>query len=525
VSVGIGRVEHMYENEVGGFDKKPLVRVPFAALAARPDGRETAEHVVAMVRLLGEHQPPASGDRPADGREPERLADVPPGPTLATILDDTEPAEVDDYQLVEMIAGWERLKAHADARQIEAIAALTRRPVFSTCAERGEDPTTAARRAVADEISPALWVSPRQARNRVELACELVDDLPATLAELSAGRIDAYRARVIAEETRPLEAAARHDVETKVLAKAHRQTGPQLRAAARRAVLAADPAGAEQRHERSRLSRTVTRPCPEPDGMASALIRMPAEDLAALDTALDAAARGIRAADPDDPRTLDQLRADVLADLARAGLASGVLGCCNPECDNHHPLATAHGHAAAISITLPYTTAIGLDEMPAELGGYGPITPASARRIAADATWRRLLTDPTTGALLDHGKTIYVPPQDLADHVIARDRTCRFPTCAWPAASSDLDHTVPHPEGPTSSHNLGPLHRSHHNGKTRRLWRLCQPDPGRFIWTSATGHVYEVDPEEVGPIIDDDRHDIRRDRRPPDPSDPDPPPF
>ncbi|HET6919954.1 MAG TPA: hypothetical protein VFI46_10890, partial [Jiangellaceae bacterium] len=48
--------------------------------------------------------------------------------------------------------------------------------------------------------------------------------------------------------------------------------------------------------------------------------------------------------------------------------------------------------------------------------------------IAAAGTWRRLLTDPATGALLDHGTTRYTPPQDLIDHILARDGTCRFPT-------------------------------------------------------------------------------------------------
>jgi hypothetical protein len=72
---------------------------------------------------------------------------------------------------------------------------------------------------------------------------------------------------------------------------------------------------------------------------------------------------------------------------------------------------------------------IGVDDQPAHLEGYGPITAEVARRIAAQGTWRRLLTDPVSGAVLDVGRTRYLPPPDLADHVIARDQTCRFPTC------------------------------------------------------------------------------------------------
>ncbi|HEY3259488.1 MAG TPA: DUF222 domain-containing protein, partial [Pseudonocardiaceae bacterium] len=59
--------------------------------------------------------------------------------------------------------------------------------------------------------------------------------------------------------------------------------------------------------------------------------------------------------------------------------------------------------------------------------GYGPIPADMTRELAADATWRRLLTDPTSGTLLDVGRTTYKPPTALADFVRARDVTCRFP--------------------------------------------------------------------------------------------------
>jgi hypothetical protein len=55
--------------------------------------------------------------------------------------------------------------------------------------------------------------------------------------------------------------------------------------------------------------------------------------------------------------------------------------------------------------------------------------------LAADesGTWRRLVTDPVTGQLLDYGQDTYRPPKDLAEFVIARDQTCTFPGCERPA--------------------------------------------------------------------------------------------
>jgi Domain of unknown function (DUF222) len=220
---------------------------------------------------------------------------------------------------------------------------------------------------------------------------------------------------------------------------------------------------------------------------------------------MDAAARRAQTDHPDDPRTLDQLRADTLAELCWSALELGHLGCCNAACEHvHQPFGARRGRAAAVGVTVPISTLIGIDDQPAHLHGYGPITAETARRFAANGTWRRLLTDPATGALLEYGTTRYAPPADLVEHVNARDRSCRFPTCTHPAETCDFDHTVPaNVGGPTSPSNGGPLHRRHHNDKTHHGWRLEQPDPGRFVWTAPTGHIYEVDPEIIGPILGD----------------------
>ncbi|MGH8892853.1 MAG: hypothetical protein ACRDWY_06035, partial [Actinomycetes bacterium] len=84
------------------------------------------------------------------------------------------------------------------------------------------------------------------------------------------------------------------------------------------------------------------------------------------------------------------------------------------------------------------STLLGLDDEPGELAGHGPITAAVARRIAAEGTWRRLLTDPVTGQLVAMGSERYEPPQEMRDAVIARDKTCRGPAagCRPTAATS-----------------------------------------------------------------------------------------
>ncbi|WP_239374834.1 MULTISPECIES: hypothetical protein [unclassified Frankia] len=40
-----------------------------------------------------------------------------------------------------------------------------------------------------------------------------------------------------------------------------------------------------------------------------------------------------------------------------------------------------------------------------------------ARQVAGDGVWRRLVTDPVDGKLLDYGQTTYRPPADLTRFV------------------------------------------------------------------------------------------------------------
>jgi hypothetical protein len=141
-------------------------------------------------------------------------------------------------------------------------------------------------------------------------------------------------------------------------------------------------------------------------------------------------------------------------------------------------------------VTVPISALLGDQSVAATLEGYGAISAAAARRVAADprSTWRRLLTDPVSGRVVEFGRRVYRPPAELADLVRARDATCVMPTCGARAEYCDLDHTVPFDQGgETSPGNLGALCRHHHLLKTHAGWRLEQAQPGEFTWTTPTG--------------------------------------
>jgi hypothetical protein len=168
-------------------------------------------------------------------------------------------------------------------------------------------------------------------------------------------------------------------------------------------VIKADPGGAEERRRRAKERRRVELR-PVEDGMAEVRLTLPAELAEAIHQRLTALAR--RAACADDPRTLGQIRADVAAAL--------LLGADAGDGDGDG------GVQVEVHVTVPATTLLGLADDPGELEGYGPIPADLARELAENATWRRIVTDPVDGTVLDVGLRRY-PSAGLARHVRERD--------------------------------------------------------------------------------------------------------
>src|SRR5699024_5282918 len=279
-----------------------------------------------------------------------------------------------------------------------------------------------------------------------------------------------------------------------------------------------------------RRKRRVGRPRALPDETAAMTIEGPAADVLGLEVALDSAARAAKA--EGDTRSLEQLRFDLLAAEGSAALARGSW----TTGDGALPLASIGGRRPEVHVVVPLDQLLPQarqsdqdgtvstdqehwspnsgtegDAEPARatgpsgdlavprLTGYGPITPTTARALAAGGTWRRLVTDPLSGQLLDLGHTRYRPSTALADHIRARDNTCVRPGCSTPARESQLDHTRPWladgTGGGTDADNLGPLCLRDHQVKTHGDFQVKQIRPGVFEWHTPTGHRYRRDPD------------------------------
>ena len=431
-------------------------------------------------------------------------ASITPGSAVATPMVVLDPRRLSHEGRVDLLVALGKHVALFQALQDETLAVLAEDPPVPTpVGEREKD-------WVREEVACALRLSFGHAANRLQVAKELTGRLPGAHELQLRGEITTYHSRSLAEATMPLDDAVAAKVEEAVLVTAADQTLSGFRRSLKRNLLKHAPQTAEEAHEKGLAERRVVR-TPSEAGMSGIWMLLPDAGATVVMTAIDALARRVTS---DDPRTSDQRRADAVIQMALDTLHGSSSG----------DLPREHGMRPTIQVSVALSTLLGLDEQPGELAGSGPIPASVARRLAADptGTWRRLVTDPM-GRLIDYGRSTYRPPKDLADHIIARDRTCRFPHCPRPACRCDLEHKVPWERGgETNEANLNALCCRHHHCKHQAGWTPERLPDGSIEWTSPTGHKY-VEPPATYPI------DHTTDPPMPDSadivSDPDPPPF
>ena len=244
--------------------------------------------------------------------------DLPPGPVLAGFADDAWTAglgRLSDDELIGVLRASRRLASWAAAMELACVGDLWRRRT----AEEDVGDAGAAGHA-GDEIAAALTFTSRAADGVLDLAIAL-QRLPAARAALAAGAIDLPRAKAIADEVTGLTDEHAAAVDQVIARAAPGQTTGQLRAATRRAVIAADPAAARKRKEQALREARVDR-WDESAGTAALAGRdLPPVSVLAADQNLTALATQLKNAGVAG--TLDTLRAQAyLALLTGASVAS-----------------------------------------------------------------------------------------------------------------------------------------------------------------------------------------------------------
>jgi uncharacterized protein DUF222 len=444
----------------------------------------------------------------------ERLALMPPGAELGVMLAGLDPTLVDDADVLEIIAAWDRQTSHSNAMQLAAMAEFARRPWSvdddtDAARDRRGAPGIVTREFADDEIAARLGISPLSAGYRLRLGLALMSPLSATAGALKAGTIDVAKARTLADGCQHLDPATAVEVESAVLNKAPQLSNGRLKAALRKALITVDPIAAQQRCRIAKNERGVWI-TPLDDGVAELRALLSAPDAVVVYNVLTATAVAAKAAG-DETRVMAQLRADFLVAPFKAALAAGELAGLKPA-----KLGTHRGRGAELNVMVPASVMMGVSNAPGELVGYGPITGEVCRELRADSTMRRLVTNPVTGTFLaaDVGtyQDTYRPNAALVRHVEFRDQSCVFLGCSRPAARCHIDHSCRFPDGRTCDDNLGPLCPRHHIFKHAlddalaklKHRTLQQPKAGTFIWTMPTGHTYTRTPPAIAPPIKDE---------------------
>ena len=282
---------------------------------------------------------------------------------------------MEETDAVSLIAAIEREKAALEYRQLVLMA------------------------EVSDDVELALVlkVTERAVARRRELAATLVR-LPRLSGLLRVGDIDVGRLAAVAGAGENVDDDGALAVDALLAPVAPGLNASVLVRRANKAVLQLDPHGAERRHERAVQHRRVEWR-PGRDGMASLYAYLPAQHARRIYDQLTADAQTLT-----DPRTMDQRRADVFVDR----------------------MSGTGRRNVDVRITVSDRLILGLTEEPGYLDGYGPIAASTARELAAEGVWRKLLTD-EVGNVTDIGKHRYRPPAAMAELVRSRDATCRLP--------------------------------------------------------------------------------------------------
>ena len=225
---------------------------------------------------------------------------------------------------------------------------------------------------------------------------------------------------------------------------------------------------------------------PTPDGTTHLHISDCAPHLAQAATdRVNRIARGLKTR--HEPRSVDQLRADVALDLLTGRL--------NPD--------TGGEKAGSVNLHVDLTTLAGLDDNPGDLAGYGPVVSEVARQVAEEqqekSEWNAVVSDPETGEPLHIVSVKRRPTVKQQKMIRSLHPVCVFPGCRVPAVNCDLDHRIDHARGgPTTVENHAPLCRHHHMAKHRGGWRNAKTGRVAVDWVSPFGHTYRTGASPTG---------------------------
>ena len=391
-------------------------------------------------------------------------------------------------------------------------------------------------------VQDRLGLTTSGATDRVATAVDLVTRHPALVEAMAAGRLDTYRAGIVAEELADATPEVCAEVADRIGERLGTEAGGALRRRTRRVLASVDADLVRRKAERARAERSLRRSAFSP-GVDEWSAKVPVEESRTAWSVVDGLARSYVL--DGKCAGIEQARADALMDLIHARAtgevtvhltvpASAVAREAAAAEAARDEGARSDGDGGRRAAELVPVTGFGMPGVthvraswvasvaqrrqgprggatePAPAGDAGaPSAPKSTASfhvvachdtsgalaslpMSAERPARRFRSLPAPGGgsragSRDSGR--YRPPQWMIDFVKARDGQCRFPGCAISARFCDVDHVVPWPVGATDPTNLVCLCRRHHRIKQRPRWRSRLDADGALVWTDPTGHL------------------------------------
>lgn len=385
------------------------------------------------------------------------------------------PRDLSDAQRVDLIRALEELKCTAAATQATTAVDLDRsqRAVQVASGLRAER----VGEGIAEQVGLARRESPHKAARLLGLAKVLEREMPHTLALMRDGRLNEWRATILARETACLTADDRATVDFRLCAGGEAATMSDLGLARAAKKLACEldvaAVAARARHAESERHVTIR---PAPDTMCWVTALLPVAQAVRVYAVLLASFNAARA--QGDERTKGQVMADTLVERVTGTPAS------EPP-------------RVEVKLVMTDRSFFHASDDAAHVAGYGPVPAPWARAFVNDAMraarlWiRRLYVAPKTGELVGLDSRARLAPAGLADFIATRDQDlCRTPWCGAPIRQTDHAKAWG-AGGNTSQANLQGLCERCNLAKQAPGWTAATVyGPGRHTieTTTPTGH-------------------------------------
>ena len=371
---------------------------------------------------------------------------------------------------------------------------VLRREAMADAARHGRTINDVVERSVRLEIAAALRITESEAAGMLALGEALVEQFPTVLDSFASARMTERHARLLVESLQELEPEFHDQILSTAIELAETEPVGAFRRSLRALVETVRAETLTERHiDAVRRRRVVLQP--DHDAMTWVMTLMPAVEAQAIWDRATRIAKVILAQE-GETRTLDQIRADVIADLLIEGRT------------DLHP-AEARGIRATVAVTVPVLALLesGARRRRACGGGGSRADPGRARPrswpgerrggCGSSPTPRPGWSSPSDG-------TDTRPPPSLRRLVKWRADRCMGPGCGIPASRCEIDHRIAWEHGgETRLENLNPFCKGHHIVKHHGGWtvRDVEGSFGAVEWISPTGRRYVVQPERRVPVF------------------------